>query len=101
VPAILLSILVGGVLAFALAYVTAPDGSEPLETGSVLLAFGLGWALMAWLTTRLSGQSQRWLYVPAASLGSVGAVLAVLQPAPAFMDPLGWVWPVALAVLAI
>jgi pimeloyl-ACP methyl ester carboxylesterase len=95
------SILVGGVLAFALAYVTALDGSEPLVTGSVLLAFGLGWALMAWLTTRFSGQSQRWLYVPAASLGGVGALLAVLQPARSFMDLLGWVWPVALAVLAI
>jgi pimeloyl-ACP methyl ester carboxylesterase len=92
---------VGGVLAFALAYVMAPDGSEPLVTGSVLLGFGLGWALIAWLTTRFSGQSQQWLYVPAASLGGVGALLAVLQPAPSFMDLLGWVWPVALAVLAI
>lgn len=101
VPAILLSVLVGGVLAFALAYVTAPDGAEPLVTGSVLLAFGFGWALMAWLTTRFSGQPQRWLFVPAASLGGVGAVLVVLQPGPGSMDLLGWVWPVALVVLAI
>jgi pimeloyl-ACP methyl ester carboxylesterase len=101
VPAILLSILVGGLLALALAYVTAPDGPEPLVTGSVLLAFGFGWALMAWLTTRSGGHPQRWLYVPAASLGGVGAALVVLQPAPWFMDLLGWAWPVALAVLAI
>jgi pimeloyl-ACP methyl ester carboxylesterase len=56
---------------------------------------------MAWLTTRFSGQPQRWLSVPAASLGGVGAVLAVLRPGPAFMDLLGWIWPLALAVLAI
>jgi hypothetical protein len=39
--------------------------------------------------------------VPAAALASVGAVLAVLQPGPSVMDLLGWVWPVALGVLAI
>jgi len=70
-------------------------------TGSVLLAFGLGWALMARLTIRFSGQPQRWMYVPAAALAGVGAVLALLQPGPSVMDLLGWVWPVALAVLAI
>ena len=101
VPSILLSIAIGGGLALALAYLLAPDGSEPLVTGSVLLAFGLGWALMAWLTTRFSGQPQRWLYVPAASLGAIGALLILLQPGPALMDLLGWIWPVGLAVLAI
>ena len=98
---ILISIVVGGVLAVVLAYVVAPDGSEALVTGSVLLAFGVGWALMSWLTTRFSSQPQQWLYVPAAALGGVGLVLVVLQPGAALMDMLGWVWPVALAVLAI
>jgi pimeloyl-ACP methyl ester carboxylesterase len=66
-----------------------------------MLAFGLGWALMGWLTIRFSNQPQRWMYVPAAALAGVGAVLAVLQPEPSVMDLLGWVWPVALAVLAV
>lgn len=101
VPAILVSFVVGGVLAFALAYLTAQDGSEPLVTGSVLLAFGLGWALMAWLTKRFSGQPQGWMYVPAAALGGVGALLVLLQPGPALMDLLGWIWPIALALLGI
>jgi hypothetical protein len=88
-PAILVSIVIGGVLALVLAAVLAPEGSEPLVTGSVLLAFGLGWALMASLTTRFSGQPQPWLYVPAAGLGGVGAVLVLLQPGAGFMDLLG------------
>ena len=100
-PFIALSIVGGGLLALALAYVVAPDGSEGLVTGSILLAFGAGWALMAWLTTRLSAQPQRWLYVPAAALAAVGATLALLQPAPGVMNVLGWIWPVALAVLAV
>jgi pimeloyl-ACP methyl ester carboxylesterase len=98
---ILLAIAAGGVLAVVLALVTARSGSEPVVTGSVMLAFGLGWALMGWLTIRFSSQPQRWMYVPAAALAGVGAVLAVLQPGPSVMDLLGWVWPVALAVLAV
>src|SRR4051812_21926691 len=99
--AILLGIAAGGVLAVMLALLTARSGSEPVVTGSVLLAFGLGWAVMAWLTTRFSSQPQRWMYVPAAALAGVGAILVVLQPGPSVMDLLGWVWPVALAVLAM
>jgi pimeloyl-ACP methyl ester carboxylesterase len=101
VPGILVSILVGAVLALVFAYLLAPDGSEALVTGSVMVAFGLGWALMAWLTIRFSEQPQRWLYLPAAGLASVGLVLAALQPGDGFLDLLGWLWPVALAVLAV
>jgi len=98
---IVLSVVVGLALALVLAYLVAPDGSEALVTGSGLLAFGLGWALMARLSSRFSGQPQRWLYVPAAGLAGVGLVLVVLQPSAAFMDLLGWVWPVALVGLAV
>src|SRR3954462_11277553 len=101
VLAILIAIAAGGVLAVVLALVTARNGSEPLVTGSVLLAFGLGWALMAWLTIRFSSQPQRWMYVPAAALAGGGAILVFLQPGPPIMDLLGWVWPVGVAVLGI
>jgi pimeloyl-ACP methyl ester carboxylesterase len=101
VPAILFSIVAGAALAVVLMLWTGPDGSEPLVTGSVLIAFGLGWALMAFLTSRFSGQPQRWLYVPAATLAGVGLLLVLLQPAPAVMDALGWVWPIGLAVLGV
>ena len=99
--AILVSIVVGAVLAVVFLLLTGNEGSEPMVTGSVLIAFGLGWALMAYLTGRFSAQPQRWMYVPAASLAGVGLVLALLQPGPSLMDLLGWAWPVALAVLGV
>ena len=101
VPAILLSIAVGAALALILMLVTGPDGSEPLVTGSVQIAFGLGWALMAFLTSRFSGQPQRWMYVPGAALGGVGLTLVLIQPGPAVMDFLAWLWPIALAALGV
>jgi pimeloyl-ACP methyl ester carboxylesterase len=98
---ILVSIVAGAVLATVLVLLLARDGSEPLVTGSVLLAFGLGWALMAYLADRFAGQPQRWMFVPAAALLVTGLALAVLQPGPSLMDLAGWAWPVALAALAI
>jgi pimeloyl-ACP methyl ester carboxylesterase len=101
VPVILVSIVAGAVLAIVLLLFVARGGSEPLVTGSVLLAFGLGWALMGYLSDRFGGQSQRWMFVPAAALLVTGVVLVVLQPGPSLMDLASWVWPVALAALAI
>jgi pimeloyl-ACP methyl ester carboxylesterase len=101
VPAIVVSIAVGALLGVVFLLLTAPDGSEPLVTGSVLVAFGLGWALMAYLTGRFSAQPHRWMYVPAGALAGVGLLLGLLQPGPSLMDLLGWVWPLALLVLAV
>jgi pimeloyl-ACP methyl ester carboxylesterase len=101
VLAIVGSLAAGAFLAVALLLGPASGGSEPLVTGSVLFAFGLGWGLMAVLTTRFSAQPQTWMAVPAAFLGSIGLGLIVFQPGPAVMDLLSWVWPPALAILAI
>lgn len=101
VPVVLASIVAGAGLALVLLLLVARQGSEPLVTGSVLVAFGLGWALMAFLAERYAGQPQRWMFVPAAALLITGAGLVVLQPGPSLMDLLSWVWPVGLAALAI
>jgi pimeloyl-ACP methyl ester carboxylesterase len=101
VPAILVSIVAGAVLAIVLVVLVAREGSEPLVTGSVLLAWGLGWALLAFLADRFGGQPQRWMFVPAAAMLVTGLVLVVLQPGPSPMDVASWVWPVALSALAI
>jgi len=101
VLAILGSLVAGAALAVALVFTLAAGGSEPLVTGSVLFAFGLGWGLMGYLSTRYSAQPQRWTAVPAAVLGSIGIGLTLFRPGPTLMDFLGWVWPLAIAGLAI
>src|SRR3954471_1255985 len=101
VPAIVGSLAAGGILAIALVLGTASGASEPVITGSVLFAFGVGWALIALLSSRFSAQPQRWTLVPAAFLGLIGLALIVFQPGPATMDLLSWLWPPALAILAV
>ena len=101
VLAILASLVAGIVLAIALLLGPASGASEPMITGSVMFAFGLGWGLMAFLSTRYSAQPQTWMVVPALFLGIIGLGLMVFQPGPAAMDLLSWIWPPALAILAV
>jgi pimeloyl-ACP methyl ester carboxylesterase len=101
VLAVLGSLVAGAALALVFVFSIASGGSEPLVTGSVLFAFGLGWGLMGFLSTRYSAQPQAWTAVPAAVLGSIGIGLMLFQPGPALMDFLGWVRPLAIAGLAI
>jgi pimeloyl-ACP methyl ester carboxylesterase len=98
---ILGSLFAGATLAVALVFTFAAGGSEPLVTGSVLFAFGLGWGLMGFLSTRFSARPQGWTAVPAAFLGLIGLGLIAFQPGPTVMNLLSWVWPPALAVLVI
>src|SRR4029078_4162085 len=101
VLAILASLVAGIVLAIALLLAPASGASEPMITGSVMFAFGLGWGLMAFLSTRYSAQPQTWMVVPALALGLTGFALMVFQAGLAAMDVLSWIWPAALAVLAV
>jgi pimeloyl-ACP methyl ester carboxylesterase len=101
VLAILGSLLAGATLAVAFILTLASGGSEPVVSGYVLFAFGLGWGLMAFTSSRFSAQPQAWTAVPAIALGSTGLGLIAFQPGPAVMDLLSWVWPPALALLAI
>ena len=79
VLAILGSLVAGAALAVALFFTVGSSGSEPVVTGSVLFAFGLGWGLMAWLSTRFSARPQAWTAVPAAFLGFVGLGALLLR----------------------
>lgn len=91
----------GIALAFFLVLGPMAGGSEPTITGSVLLAFGLGWGLMAVLSTRFTDQPQRWALVPAASMGLVGFGLIVAQPSTDAIGVLSWIWPPALVALVV
>ena len=90
-------------LAAAIFLVTGPvaGGSEATITGSVLLAFGLGWGLLAILSTWFADQPQRWAVVPAASMGLVGLGLVVAQPSTDVIGILSWIWPLALVALVV
>lgn len=69
-------------------------------TGSALLAFAAGWAMLAVLSTRLTDQPQRWALVPAALMAGTGLGLLVLAPGNDALTAAGWVWPPAMFVLA-
>jgi pimeloyl-ACP methyl ester carboxylesterase len=73
--------------------------AEHVVTGVALLAFGLGWGLLAALTTRLTTSPQRWALVPAAVMSVTGLGLLTLQPGTDALTAAGWVWPPALLVL--
>jgi pimeloyl-ACP methyl ester carboxylesterase len=90
-------------LAVAIFLVTGPvaGSSEPTITGSVLLAFGLGWGLLTMLSTRFTDQPQRWALVPAASMGLVGLGLILAQPSTHVIGVLSWIWPLALVALVV
>jgi pimeloyl-ACP methyl ester carboxylesterase len=74
-----------------------PEESE--VTGAVLCGFGLGWAMLAVLSVRLTDQPQRWAAAPAVFMG-VGGLLLVLVGSAAH-GVLNWVWPPALLALVI
>lgn len=94
------SLLAGAALAVVFLFILASSGTEALISGSVLLAFGVGWGLLAVLSSRFSAQPQAWAMVPALALGLIGLGLIAFQPGPDAMNLLSWVWPPALAVLA-
>src|SRR5215204_1106896 len=92
--------LAAGLVA-ALALVAAPfiPAKENVLTGVVLLAFALGWALLAVLSTRFSTRPQRWAAAPAVFFAVAG--LVSLLGSETVRDVFGWVWPPALLALVV
>ena len=100
-PAVAVSLVVGFLLPVVLALGPASGGGESRMTGAALLAWGIGWALIAVLSTRFTDRPQRWALVPAGILGVTGTALIAFAPSGAVMDVLAWVWPVPILVLAV
>jgi pimeloyl-ACP methyl ester carboxylesterase len=73
--------------------------TENVLTGVVLLAFALGWALLAVLSIRFSDQPQRWAFVPAVFLALTG--LVSLSGLPAVQAVFRWAWPPVLFALVV
>jgi pimeloyl-ACP methyl ester carboxylesterase len=95
------ALLTGLVLAAVLPLIVFGGGSEAVITGSALLGFAAGWAMLAGLTSRRTPQSQRWAWVPAAALGVTAVGLLVTTPGDRVLTTAGWVWPPLLLALAV
>ena len=94
------SLAAGAATALALTLVVFAGGTESVITGSVLVAFGLGWALIAVLTARHTSRPQRWAVVPAVAMGATGLALLAFTPENVAMTRLSWVWPPVVLALA-
>ena len=95
------SLAAGATAALVLTLVVFAGASEYVITGAALVAFGVGWAMLAALTTRLTTQPQRWARVPAVVMVASGLGLWVSTPGDAGLTALGWVWPPVALGLAV
>ena len=93
------SLAAGLVLAIVLVAVPLFPATTHVLTGLVLLAFAVGWALLAVLSVRFSDQPQRWAFAPAIFMSVVA--LGVLSGSAAVHGVLRWVWPPALLALVV
>jgi pimeloyl-ACP methyl ester carboxylesterase len=89
--------MLGGLLSAVIAVAGPFAGAEEhVITASLLGSFAIGWGLLAHLTTRWTGQLQRWAFVPAVAMGVAAATILIAAPTG---NELGWVWPPALVAL--
>lgn len=95
------SVATGLLAAALLVTVVFPGDTEATITGSMLVAFGFGWAVLGWATTRFTDLPLRWTRVPAVAMAATGAALIVFTPQDAAMRTLSWAWPVPTLALAV
>ena len=95
------SVGVGAAAALLLVLVVVAGAPEHVITGSALLGFAAGWAVLAFLSVRLTDQPQRWALVPAGAFAATGLGLLVLAPDDGGLTTAGWVWPPLLLALAL
>ena len=95
------SLVAGAVIALALTLAVFPGATESVITGSLLLGFGVGWAMVAVLSARITTQPQRWAAAPAAAMTVAGLGLMVLTPGDSSLSALAWVWPPLLHALVV
>ena len=95
------SIFTGLILALVLILLLFGGATEPVISGVALLAFALGWTMLAWLSGSRTDQPQRWAFVPAIFMGVLGLAHLIFRPSDGVLRAFGWVWPIAAAGLAI
>jgi len=80
------ALLAGAVIALALSLAVFPGATESVITGSLLVGFGCGWAVLAALSVRRTSQPQRWAAVPAVAMTATGLGLVAFAPGDAAMS---------------
>ena len=95
------ALFVGAATALVLSLVVFPGATEGVITGSMLVGFGVGWALLAILHTRMTNQPQRWAAVPAVAMTGTGLGLMLAAPTNDTLTMLTWVWPLAMLALVV
>jgi pimeloyl-ACP methyl ester carboxylesterase len=95
------SVAAGLLGALALTLGVFGGATEPVISGTALLAFAAGWGLLALLSTRCTTQPQTWARVPAVAMASAGTALLVARPDDRTLDAAGWVWPVGAIALCV
>ena len=98
---LLAGVVAGGATAVGLTMTVFAGAGEAVTTGALLLGFALGWAVMALLGRRRSGQPQPWAVVPGVAMGVTGAALLLTRPGARTMDALAWVWPPLVLALVV
>ncbi|MCU1590463.1 MAG: alpha/beta hydrolase fold protein [Frankiales bacterium] len=90
-----------GALGAAIGVLVVPGAPEHVIDGVALLAFAVGWSMLAFLSTRVTSVPQRWAYGLAAFLGTSGLSLLTFAPGDDGLTAAAWVWPPALLGLVI
>lgn len=93
------SIAAGLVVAVVLMAAPFVPPTEDALTGVMLLAFALGWALLAVLSARFGHQPQRWAVAPAAFMALAG--LISLSGLAGVQAVFAWIWPPVLLGLVV
>jgi pimeloyl-ACP methyl ester carboxylesterase len=94
------SLVTGLVTALVLALVVFPGATEATLTGGILVAFGVGWALIGVLSSRFTNRPQRWAAVPATAMGVTGLGLVAFSPGNTALTAMSWMWPAPMVALA-
>lgn len=92
------SLIAGLLTAIVLVAVPFAGATENVISGAVLVAFGLGWTLLAVLSILWTNQPQRWAALPA-SVFLVAGMALIVWPASVKNDALAWSWPPVLLAL--
>lgn len=95
------SLATGFVGAAVLTLVVFAGAQEHVITGSALLAFACGWAMLAGLSRRMTNQPQTWAFVPGTFMAVAGISLVVFSPGESALNASGWVWPPALLAIVV